>query len=62
MQAHELMKSSRIEGFSTNFLQNFMWRTPRPPPLNTNVNLITINPELTLHCSYKPAKYCRIYR
>ena len=49
MQAHELMKSSRIEGFCTNFLQNFMWRIPRsPPPLNTNVNLITINPAIDL--------------
>ena len=31
MQARELMKSSRIAGFCTIFLQNVMGRTPRPP-------------------------------
>ena len=49
MQAHELMKSSRIEGFCTNFFAKFYVDDPQtPPPLNTNVNLITINPAIDL--------------
>ena len=48
MQAHELMKSSRIAGFCANFCKILWGRTPRPPSLNTSVNLITINTAIDL--------------
>ena len=32
MQAHELMKSSRIEGFCTNFFAKFYVDDPQTPP------------------------------
>ena len=39
MQAHELMKSSRIAWFCTIFLQNFMWGTQDPHPFKYKCQL-----------------------